>query len=144
MESRARRWRWVAPAAAILAIAGDSACRRVGQQARHSDDASYAAEAGLEFAKDELARVCRSPQALADLRRAAGASFVALPGLEEPIAKIYGYDLPGGATVSVTLRVREAAPSEFVLRALGRSPTEEKTAVGSASCELVQKRKRSL
>ena len=143
MERRPRRWRpWVAAAVSILAIAGNSACHRVEQQPQHNDEALYAAEAGLEFAMDELARVCESPQALANLRRAAAASFIALPGYEKAIAQIYGYDLPGGATVSVTLRVREAAPSEFVLRSVGRSPTEEKTVEGNAGCELVQTRKR--
>ncbi len=144
MERRARRWHLcVGAAVGVFALAGHSSCRRVEPQPRHGDDALYSAEAGLEFAKDELARVCGHPQALSGLRRAAESSFVPLPGLEKPITQIYGTSLPGGATVSVALRVRETAPSEFALRSVGRSPTEEKTVEGAASCELVQARKRS-
>ncbi len=143
MEPRPRRWHpWIAVTMSVLALVGDSACRRVEPQPQHSDDAMYAAEAGLEFAKDELARVCGNPQALAELRKVAESSFVPLPGLKEPIAQIYGYKLPGGATASITLRVPETAPRDFVLRSLGRSPTEEKTVEAEASCQLVEPRKR--
>jgi hypothetical protein len=137
----ASRRPWIAAVAAAVAFEAAGGCRGAEQPQRHSDDALYAAEAGLQLAMDELVGVCGNPQALAELQREARTSFVAVPGLEKSVGQIYGSKLPGGATVSVTLRVKDTAPSEFFLRSLGRSPTEEKTVEWTTSCDLVKTRK---
>ena len=128
--------------AAVLLLTLGNGCRRGEQSRPRSDDAAYAAEAGLEFGKDELARVCGSPEALLTLRRTAGESFVPLPGYEQAISEIYGYRLPGGATVAITVRVSESSPNAFALRSRGHSPVEDKTADATVTCEQVQGRKR--
>lgn len=109
-----------------------------------SDDAAYAANVGLEFGQDELARLCGNLDALMTLRRSAGVNFVPLPGYEGPVSEILGHRLPGGATVTLTLHVSEASPSAFVLRSLGHSPVEDKTLEATVTCEQVQARKRPL
>lgn len=132
---------WITAVAAAVALEGAGGCGGAEHRQRHSDDALYAAEAGLQLAMDELVSVCGNPKALAELQREARTSFVAVPGLEKPVGQIYGSKLPGGATVSVTMHVKDTAPSEFILRSLGRSPTEEKTVEWTTSCDDVKTRK---
>jgi hypothetical protein len=129
-------------AAAVLLLELGSGCHRAGQSQPRGDDAQYAAEAGIEFGKDQLAGVCGSPEALGTLRDSAGNSFVALPGHERPLSQIYGYTLPGGATVAIAVRIIAASPDVFVLRSLGHSPDEDKTVEATVTCGQIQARKR--
>ena len=126
----------------MLSLALGNGCRRGEQSRPQSDDAAYAAEAGLEFGKDELARVCASPEALATVRRIAETSYVPLPGYEHALSEIYGYALPDGATAAITVRVTEVSPNAFALRSRGHSSAEDRVAEATVTCEQRQGRKR--
>jgi hypothetical protein len=111
---------------------------RRGDAQPRSEYAAFAAAAGIEIGRDELARVCGNLDALVALRRSASDNFVPLPGYEGPVSEILGHRLPGGATMTITLRVSEASPSAFVLRSLGHSPVEDKTLDATMTCEQAQ------
>jgi len=130
---------WGLPLITVALVSGVSAsCGQPGEKPR-DDSVLYAAEAGREFGLDRLAALCRQPEAFQALK-AAAKDFVALPGHTAPIHKMYGYDLPGGAAVTVSVRVSPDNPEVFVLRSVGQRPGELKQLEQSTTCEQLRDR----
>jgi hypothetical protein len=124
-------------AVALVSTVSGSCGQRAEKE--HDDSVLYAAEAGCEFGLDGLAALCRQPEALQTLK-AAATDFVALPGHAAPIHKMYGYDLPGGAAVTVSVRVSPDNPEVFVVRSVGQRPGELKQLERSTTCEQLKDR----
>jgi hypothetical protein len=134
---------WALPLILATLVSGVSASCAQPAEKRRDDSVLYAAEAGQEFGLDELATLCRQPEALHSLKAAAAKDFVALPGNTAPIHKMYGYDLPGGAAVSVSVRVSPDNDDVLVLRSVGQRPGELKQLEQSTTCEQLKGRQRS-
>jgi hypothetical protein len=94
--------------------------RRAAGSPRNSDDALYAAEAGLEFGQDELIPICNNPEVLQRVRVFAASRDIPFPGhgqgapMEGPWTAAGGFD--PAATREYIVR-QSVTSKECVLRA---------------------------
>jgi len=128
-------------AVGLLALVTFTACGPKKEPSA-KDSARYAAEAGIEFGKDMLKHQCESPGSLVSLRSSMKSSFVPFPGHEGPVSKIYGYELPGGATATISLGPSDTSPDVLAMRALGQTSTASTTITVAVTCEQVRGRAR--